>query len=512
MVDKGAMKIENDMSTNELSSVISTMRKIHASQVNQSYDWRYSQLLKLRKLITENRNEIIHAVQRDLSKHELEFCIAELETIENELSMALSNLRNWMSPKQVPSPGQFIPAYSEIRSVPLCSPGVLVISPFNYPWNLALVPAIGAIAGGNPVLIKPSESTSNSSSLLKVLISKYFDDGAIQVVGGGVSVTTKLLSYGWGLVFFTGSERVGKIVAQAAAKTLTPVVLELGGKCPTYIDRDCPSDLKVVANRVVWGKTLNAGQTCIGVDYVLVHNDVKEKFCEEVKQALERMYTSNPKNSGLARIATVDQAKRLKSLIEEAENCVVWGGSEKCDINEKYVCPTVILNPPKECRLLKEEIFGPILPIISVDTDDEAITYINQMPGTPLAMYVFTTSSKQFEKFLCQVPSAAAIRNDVVMNFGSPHLPFGGLGSSGYGSYHGKTSFETFTHQRAVVFKPCHAAFEYGGLRYQPYSALQEKAFSVLGILPDVPVLHTRKMLSFATVLGVCVIGVNLFF
>ena len=318
--------------------------------------------------------------------------------------------------------------------------------------------------------MKPSELCPAVSSLFAELVPKYFEKGAFQVVEGGVEETNELMKQHWGMCIFTGSERVGKIIQESAAKTLTPTVLELGGKTPTIIAEDCPDDMAVVCNRLMAGKLMNCGQTCVAPDFVLCHKSKVSSFCKEASAAIERLFSKDQQDSELPRIVTEAHAKRHVELIEEVEKLdsskVVYGGSKTCATNKKYVAPTIVLEPPMDSRLMKEEIFGPILPIIPYETDEEAITIINEMRGTPLALYVFTKSKERYEKYMARVPSGSAMRNETILQFFISDFPFGGLGTSGIGLYQGKASFDVFTHKRTSLYHPCHSAFEYGGLRY----------------------------------------------
>jgi len=453
-------------------------------------------------MIVENKHAILSAIFQDLGKHAIEAEVGEVGTTLIEIDELLSQLPAYAKPQQVPSPGLLMPAFSEIRYEPLRSPGCLVISPFNYPINLSLVPVAGSLAAGNPVILKPSEMATNVATLLAKLVPQYFEPSVFAIVEGGIPETTQLLQHPWGLVFFTGSSRVGKIVAAQAAQTLTPVILELGGKSPTYIAKDCP-DMRVVADRICWGKTVNGGQTCVAPDYVLCHRDVLDQFVKDAKKSLVRMYGEDAQKSNLTRIINEDSAKRIISGIKEVElggeskGKMIYGGSKLCDASSRFVAPTIVLGPTLGTQLMKEEIFGPVLPIIPVSSDEEAIEFIakQQAVMTPLALYVFTRSSCVFEKIAASCPSATLVRNDVIVQFGSPSLPIGGLGTSGYGCYHGKYSIDSFSHKRATIYKPATVAFEYGGVRYAPYDdwgGLKGKMFVMLTKIPKIPVLHSR--------------------
>jgi acyl-CoA reductase-like NAD-dependent aldehyde dehydrogenase len=323
------------------------------------------------------------------------------------------------------------------------------------------------------------------------------------VVEGGVDEVTELLKASWGKVCFTGSERVGKIVAQATAKTLTPTLLELGGKSPVLVDETAPDDIASVANRIMWGKTFNAGQTCIAPDFVLCHEKHATALCRELVMTIARQFGKNPKQSELGRIVSKDHAQRLVDMMKEVErnSFPLCGGSEKCNVDDKYVCPTVLLSPPRDCRLMKEEIFGPVLPVIIVKSRQEAINFIQQQNGTPLALYVFTKSKTVYQEVVRACPSGGACRNDTMLHGGSSCLPFGGLGTSGYGNYHGRFSFDTFTHAFGSIYRPCFPGSDFSMVRYHPYAGLKQTILvHVLGNLPYIPVLHVRIV---ATVLFV---------
>ncbi|GMH55487.1 hypothetical protein TrRE_jg987, partial [Triparma retinervis] len=314
-----------------------------------------------------------------------------------------------------------------------------------------------------------------------------------------------LLSLRWDLIFFTGSETVGKIVASAASKTLSPVVLELGGKAPLIVSKDAP-DLKAMADRIMWGKTINAGQTCVAPDYVMVHEDRLEEVLEAFKRSLKDMFgetTAEIKKSSFARNVSEASTKRLISMIEDAEASggeIIAGGTKDADVKDKFFPPTLILNPGRESRVLTEEIFGCVLPIIPYSSTTSCVSYINSINGvsTPLALYVFTTSDAEFSSYLDLVPSGGAVQNDVLVHFACGTLPFGGLGTSGYGRAHGKFGFEAFTHTRGVLSKPCRKAFEFQGIRYPPYDKYggwSGWTFKLLSkTLPEIPVLHSGAL------------------
>lgn len=281
-----------------------------------------------------------------------------------------------------------------------------------------------------------------------------------QVVEGGVEETTNLLKQHWGMIHFTGSERVGRIVQQAAAKTLSPTILELGGKSPVIIAEDCPDNMAAVCDRVIFGKLINSGQTCVAPDYALVHESKVEKFIENAIGAIEKHFGKDQKDSELGRIVSEAHAKRLIQLIGEVDDKVIYGGSTKCCLEDKFVAPTLVRDPPLECRLMKEEIFGPVLPVLAYSSDDDALSILAKMPATPLIMHVFTKSKTRYESFMRQCPSGMASMNDTMLSLFIPDFPFGGLGTSGLGVYKGPGSFAAFTHQKSSIMHPCNAAAE----------------------------------------------------
>jgi acyl-CoA reductase-like NAD-dependent aldehyde dehydrogenase len=484
----------------EIESIRAKMRAAHDGDFpeNLKASWRIAQIEKVEKMVAESRLAVQAALYADLGKEPAE-AMAETMAVEAEARFMVENLKDWMKPKVVPSPLAAFPSRSKVVPTPLAPPGVLVIGPSNYPFMLALRPAIGALAAGNPVLIKPSDLCPRTGELLQQLIGRYFggedEKGAsgqsssspsgLYCVLADVPKTTELLSHPWGTVFFTGSQRVGKIVAGAAAQTLSPVVLELGGKSPCIVDETCPSHIQQMAHRIVWGKTLNSGQTCAAVDYVLVHESRASKLVECLVRALAEQYPKNAADqaSELGRMVCREHADRQVGLIEEVEKAaavgtnggtkktkatrIVVGGSKGCDPASRYVAPTVVVDPPQDCRIMKEEIFGPILPVLTYSTRREAIQTVQEVSGmAPLCLYVFTDSDNVFQHYVRTCRAGAAVRNDCLMQLASRELPFGGLGTSGYGRYHGKYTFDLFSHLLPVMYRPCVAGSDLGMARY----------------------------------------------
>ncbi|KAI2497552.1 aldehyde dehydrogenase [Fragilaria crotonensis] len=462
-----------------VEELVAPMYAIHKSAVNQTYAWRMDNLRILRKVHTEHAAEWQEALLQDLGKQMVESFMTEIKLNLAEIDYFLSKLKSLMKPTQASSMGYNLPCFAQVQDVPLRPPAVLIIGPSNYPLQLTLSVAAGALAAGNPVVIKPSELTPAVSELMAKLCSKYFSPGCLQVVQGGREVVTPLLQHEWAKIAFTGSERVGKIVAEAASKTLTPVLLELGGKSPCYVDEHAPANIRLAAQRIIWGKTLNSGQTCVSPDYLIVHEThLKESHAERHVEMLRE--------------------------VESLSGSWVVGGSAKCNPSERFTYPTLVIDPPLGCRLLTEEIFGPILPIVPVKSRKEAKDFINSMPGIPLSMYVFTSKDSVFREMISECRAASVVRNDVVIHFGNPHLPMSGLGSSGYGSYHGIHSWRCFTHSQSQVYRPCFSFADFGLVRYHPYGKIKEKLVMILTDLPALPPLHIR----FWSILAVSVYAV----
>ena len=421
--------------------------------------YRKETLIKLLYSIEENESRIIEALYKDFKKPEFEAVLTETNYVIGDLKQTIKNIKCWAKPKRVlPSILNF-PSSDYIYSEPYGK--VLVIAPWNYPFQLALCPLIAAVAAGNSVVLKPSELTPNTSNLINEIISKVFSKNHVEVIEGGVEVSQNLLSKKWDYIFFTGSVAVGKIVAKAAAEHMTPVTLELGGKNPCIIDET--ANIKLAAKRIVWGKFINAGQTCIAPDYLLVQKDIKSDLIEHLKQEITSAYSDDPEVSpDYTRIVNTRNWDRLKSLIEPEK--VLFGGqsnSEDC-----YLAPTLIEETTMDSLVMKEEIFGPILPILAYENESELDEIISKY-DKPLSLYVFTTKKKFAEKIIQKFSFGGGCINDTVIHFSNSRLPFGGVGHSGIGAYHGKMSFDTFSHKKAIVKK---ANWLDLTLRYAPYN------------------------------------------
>lgn len=408
-------------------------------------EWRRAQLAALRQLIVENGDALTGALHRDLRKPEVEAWAADISLVLSEIGLAEKHLRAWTKPERIPTPMKLQPGKSWIVREPLGV--VLIIAPWNYPVQLALAPLVAAIAAGNAAIVKPSEVTPATSALLGELIPKYLDRECIACVQGGVAETTALLAERYDHIFYTGNGRVGRVVMQAAAQHLTPVTLELGGKSPCIVDSDC--DLEIAARRIVWGKFLNCGQTCIAPDYVLVHESRHDELIEGLVATLRAFYGADPKQSAdLGRIVNEAHVDRLAKLLESGK--VVVGGD--VDRADRWVAPTILRDVALDSPVMQDEIFGPILPILRVRDIDEAIAIVNR-GEKPLALYVFTSRPEIEQTVLARTSSGGACVNAVLWHIGNENLPFGGVGESGTGAYHGRHGFEVLSHRRSVLRK-----------------------------------------------------------
>mmetsp|Transcript_35614 Transcript_35614/g.86258 ORF Transcript_35614/g.86258 Transcript_35614/m.86258 type:complete len:526 (-) Transcript_35614:1624-3201(-) len=496
------------MTVIDVDKIQKPMHETHASGLNLSYEWRVKQLKSLRRLIVENKDLLCEAVKSDLGRHYGETRAGELKPVENEIKFALKNLKRWMKTEAVPSSATMFPGFSYVHRKPLAAPGVLIIGPFNYPCYLTLKPLIGAFAGGNPAVIKPSELSAESGKTFLNLFSKYFEPGAAQVVLGSIPESNALLEKSWGKVFFTGSPRVGKIVASACASTLTPVILELGGKSPVVVDENIRAKhLQNVADRIIFAKTYNAGQTCVAPDTLFVHDSHVKDLCVCLVNAIETQFGKDPKQGELGRIISIASTKRLQQMILEAEgddsSSVVYGSSTECDIDTRYICPTLILNPKPGAKVLKEEIFGPILPIVTFSSRSEAYESVNSLGSHPLQFTVFTSEDGVFQEYTTKCPSSAAFRNDCLVQLSNHNLPFGGLGGSGIGHYSGKYSFDAFTHPFPSTYRPIGKLWDLDNLRCHPYGDWKTKFLEryIVG-LPDIPVMHVNRLVYVTAIIA----------
>jgi aldehyde dehydrogenase (NAD+) len=426
-------------------------------KTNISY--RKDTLIKLLNTILIFEDEIIQALHDDFKKPAFEAVLTETSYVISELKDTIKNIYRWSKPKKIlPSILNF-PSTDTIYKEPYGK--VLILAPWNYPFQLALCPLISAIAAGNQIVLKPSELTPKTSAVISRIIEKVFHINHVEVREGGIEVSQELLRQRWDYIFFTGSVAVGKIVAKAAAENLTPITLELGGKNPCIIDQT--ANLKLAAKRIVWGKFINAGQTCIAPDYILVQKDMKSHFIDYLKIEIENAYGKNPKLSpDFPRIVNEKNWLRLVNMIEEHK--VIFGGDY--DIENCYISPTIIEETSLNSVLMQEEIFGPLLPILTYENEDEIEVIISKYEK-PLALYVFTENPTFSKMIISKYSFGGGCINDTVVHFSNKRLPFGGVGHSGIGAYHGRLSFDTFSHQKGIVKK---ANWLDIPLRYAPYT------------------------------------------
>lgn len=406
-------------------------------------NFRKQTLVKLLNSVQKHEEEIIKALYDDFKKPAFEAVVSETAYIVSELNHTIKNINKWAKPNMVlPSLLNF-PSTDYIYKEPYGK--VLIIAPWNYPYQLALCPLIAAVAAGNQVVVKPSELTPNTSSIVAKIISETFDENHVKCVEGGVEISQELLAQRWDYIFFTGSVAVGKIVAKAAAENLTPVTLELGGKNPCIID--ATANLKLAAKRIVWGKFLNAGQTCIAPDYLLVSNKIKTAFIELIKKEIIDAYGENPENSpDFPRIINQKNWSRLTGMLKGES--ILAGG--KSNIQDYYLAPTLLDEPSLDSLVMKDEIFGPILPVLSFENEADLVSIISRYEK-PLSLYIFSNDNPFAKKIIQNYSFGGGCINDTVVYFSNKRLPFGGVGHSGIGAYHGKLSFSTFTHYKAIV-------------------------------------------------------------
>ncbi len=440
-----------------IQNILQKQRTFFTSQSTKSLDFRKTQLKKLKQIISDNENLFYEAIDKDFGKSQFDTYTTELAIIYGEINYYLKNLKSLMKPKSAKTNLPNLPASSKIYQDPLgCS---LVIGAWNYPYQLSICPMISAIAAGNTCILKPSEVAAHSMKLMANLFNENFDPQVLHVETGGVAETTELLKLKFDKIFFTGSPQVGKIVYEAAAKNLTPVTLELGGKSPALVTEN--ANLEIAAKRITWGKFLNAGQTCVAPDYILVDKKVASKFIEVLKNQVDKN-NYQPNSSHFTRIINEKHFTRLTNLIDE--NKIVFGG--KTDLEKLYIQPTLLYPANWNDQIMQEEIFGPILPILVYDNFDEALSQI-QNHDKPLSAYLFSNNPSEIEKFCNNISFGGGCINDVVMHLTNENLPFGGVGNSGIGNYHGKYGFEAFTHQKSVLKR---ATWGEPDLKYPPYS------------------------------------------
>lgn len=433
------------MDLNEIPGVIEKQRSFFNTHRTKDLDFRVENLKKLKKIIQAYEDKICSALWEDLHKPKLEAYGTEVGLVLNELTLQIRKLRKWAKPNRVKTPLLHFISKSYIYTEPLGC--VLIFAPWNFPFQLLFNPLLGAISAGNCVVLKPSQHTPHTAEVMEEMISSNFDPAYIALFKGGREINNVLLNAKFDFIFFTGSSRVGRIVMEAASKNLTPFCLELGGKNPCIVDKE--ANINFAAKRITWSKFFNAGQTCVAPDYLLVHKDVKKEIIERIKSFIQSFYGSEPgKSKDYNRIVNQANVERLSELIQSGK--VIFGG--EVDVTRKYVAPTLIDEVKPEDPVMQEEIFGPVLPILEFDRTEEVFRIINNMPK-PLSLYIFTNNKKLQKEILRKTSSGNGAINESVMQFSNPFLPYGGVGESGMGRYHGKKSFEAFSNLKSILKK-----------------------------------------------------------
>ena len=445
---------------NDIKSVFNKQKEFFYLGKTNDINFRIDNLRKLKEVIKVNENKILEALNKDLGKSNFESYATEIGIVYDEIDVHIKNIKKWARRERKKSSIIYYPSKSYVYKEPY---GVtLIIGPFNYPFQLVIAPLIGAISAGNTAIIKPSENTKNISILLEEIINENFEEEYLKVVSPleGKEAVSYLLEFPFDYIFFTGSVRVGKIIMEKAAKNLTPITLELGGKSPCIVDSD--AKLELAAKRIVWGKFLNAGQTCVAPDYLCVHKNIKEKLLKLIISEIHKQFGEEIKTSpDYPRIVNNNSLTRLSNYIKDGE--VYYGGS--FDDLGLYMEPTILVNTDVNSAVMTEEIFGPILPVIEFDNIENIIDFINRREK-PLALYYFSESKKNINYILRATTSGGVTINDTIIHVANGNLPFGGVGNSGIGNYHGKASFDTFTHKRSVMKRGTFVEFN---IRFAPY-------------------------------------------
>ena len=444
----------------DINLIFKNQKEFFESGKTINVDYRIKSLKKLNDIIKKNEDKILSELKKDLGKSNFEGYVTEVGILYDDINFHIKNVKKWSSEEKRKYPIVYYPSKSYIYKEPY---GVtLIIGPFNYPFQLVIAPLIGAISAGNTAIIKPSENSRNIALLLEKLINENFPEGYLRVVNplGGKETVSLLLDKPFDYIFFTGSVRVGKLVMQKAAQHLTPVTLELGGKSPCIVDSD--AKLKLAAKRIVWGKFLNAGQTCVAPDYLCVHKSVKDELLKLIINEIRVQFGENVRNSeDYPRIVNKSSLERLSGYLNDGK--IYYGGN--IDEDNLYMEPTLIIKPDLNSPLMSDEIFGPILPILVYEDLDNVIKFINHREK-PLALYYFSESKKKIKYVLTSTTSGGVTINDTIIHVANPNLPFGGVGNSGVGKYHGKESFETFTHNKSVMKRGTFIEFN---IRFAPY-------------------------------------------
>ena len=452
------------------NEILNNQRAFFASNTTKNVKFRIDQLKKLKRILKENEPMLFEGINADFGKSEFDTYLSEFSLIYHELNSFIKHSKRWSKRERVATNFANFPASSYIIPEPLGN--ALIIGAWNYPYQLSLIPAMAALAAGNTVILKPSELPRRTSEIMAKLINENFEPEYFHVVEGGVPETTALLEQRFDKIFFTGSTPVGKIVYQAAAKHLTPVTLELGGKSPTFVLSD--ANIKMTVKRMVWAKFLNAGQTCVAPDYVLVENKIKDKFLKALQKEIEKYHPGDEeKSENYTLIISERHFERLNSLIDPKK---VYCGGKVLSKEKRLMGPTVLSEVTFDDKVMQDEIFGPILPVISFDNLDEVIKKVKE-GEKPLSCYIYSKSKKRIDKILYEISFGGGAINDSMMHLANSNLPFGGVGFSGMGHYHGKFGFKSFSHYKSILDKP----FWYEApVKYPPYSKLKMKLLKFL--------------------------------
>lgn len=432
---------------NSVEQTFEQSKQYFKTHVTKDIKFRKQQLKSLSKSIKNHETELLEALNADLGKNKVEAFTTEIGFVLKSIKLARKELKNWTKRKQVNTPLFMFPAKSYIMKEPYGT--VLIIGPFNYPLQLVIEPLIGAIAAGNTAIIKPSEFTPHVTKVLRKIIEAVFNPEYVAVIEGEAETTQQLTALPFDYIFFTGSENVGRSVYQAASNNLTPVTLELGGKSPVIIDES--ANIKVTSERICFGKFTNAGQTCIAPDYLLVKKSIKHNLINALKATISEFYGTDVQQSeDFGRIVNERHFSRLTELLTEQQHNIVFGGTTNKDT--LYIAPTIIDNVDVDAKIMQEEIFGPLLPIVTYEDFDDALAFIQSKPK-PLSLYLFSEDENATERVLNELSFGGGAINDTLMHIANPNLPFGGVGNSGIGQYHGKYSFNTFSHDKSYIFK-----------------------------------------------------------
>lgn len=460
-----------DLEIPDIPAFIQKQREFFDSGATFSYEFRKQHLKLLYRMINENQEAIVEAVNKDMGRPAYESYAADVGIVLTEIKYALKHLKRWMKPKKVNTGIAFFKSSAAIERIPF---GVaLVVSAWNYPVYTLIRPLVSVLAAGNTAILKPSELSVHSSKLIDKLVDQYFPDKIVEVIPGGPETGQAMLHQNFDLIVFTGSTRVGRLYAEAAAKTLTPIILELGGKSPSIIDKT--AKLKVAVDRILQATFFNASQTCVAVDYLIVHEDIKAEFTRILKETLDEVYGSDAQTSpDYGRIINIGHYNRIKGLYDEVADKAIYGGT--FDESELYIAPTLIDQPSMDSRIMQEEIFGPVLPILTFKTEDDIRTIIKENE-TPLTLYIFSEEKKFINSIKSTVQCGDMCINEAAIHGAIPGLKFGGIGTSGMGAYGGEYGFSQCSHHRSVLKR---STLIHTGLTSPPYTSFKQKLLKML--------------------------------